>query len=502
MIIKKIIILIFGCLIFKSFYSQCPTSCIQSNLSLNCNNNIFCDPATAVPNDVYTNNVRSVIRIKNSDGETGTGTLLRQLYGGDDDNQQQNIIITARHVIHSGSAGFGPLTDLSQMEFYFNYSNPDCNNQPNVVCKTCRYVLKGATLIDENLLTDIAVLKLNDAIPPHFQPYYSGWHAIVPAISGTFFDIHHPSGDIKKISSTNALLVGNFPPTRYHIFWNDGVIESGSSGSGLFNFNRRLIGILSGGGGSNCTTGLSCNFGKFRNFWLVSPSTRSALRPNNNNNPFIVGNSGGEITCYAGPIYLDGIYWPAGDYQPTNLITIKCDGDMFLAQPTKPLTVKNGAEFSFEAGGNVITALPGFTAENGSEVSIKPNIACTAMRMGNTYDENDIDSSIVNYYYDEKKGELPKEELNIMASFSTLELFPNPSKGNFKIKSLIYTTDAYSYELIDVTGKILYSINANYFDNGETEIFNFNELLPGVYMFKIINENSKKTEYKRIIIQK
>ncbi|MBI2722824.1 MAG: hypothetical protein HYX39_11680 [Bacteroidetes bacterium] len=128
MIIKKIFILIHGCLILNHVYpQQCPSSCIQPNLSLSCNNNIFCDPAT-LPQDVYDNNSRSVVKILNSDNEVGTGTLLRQAFSNGDDNQQQNIIIPARHVIHSGSLGLEPLTDLNQMKFYFNYSNPDCNN--------------------------------------------------------------------------------------------------------------------------------------------------------------------------------------------------------------------------------------------------------------------------------------------------------------------------------------------------------------------------------------
>lgn len=175
---------------------------------------------------------------------------------------------------------------------------------------------------------------------------------------------------------------------------------------------------------------------------------------------------------------------------------------MYLAQPTKSLTIKNCAEFNFEAGGQVITLQNGFHAENGSNVTIKSNMSCTAMRTSNTFDQDDIDSNSVNYYYNEKKGELPKEELISIESISTLELFPNPSRGYFKIKSLTYTTDAYSFELIDVNGKILYSITGNYFDNGEEEKFQFNELASGVYMLKILNEYSKKTEYKRVIIQK
>ena len=132
-------------------------------------------------------------------------------------------------------------------------------------------------------MNDIAIFKINAPLPPHFKAYYSGWTAVLfSSLSGKFFDIHHPVGDIKKISSTMLGLVTNSPiPTRYNVEWLDGVTEHGSSGSGLFNFNRRLIGTLSFGlpVPDNCIGDIYANFGKFRNFWLMSQATRQALNP-------------------------------------------------------------------------------------------------------------------------------------------------------------------------------------------------------------------------------
>jgi len=47
------------------------------------------------------------------------------------------------------------------------------------------------------------------------------------------------------------------------------------------------------------------------------------------------------------------------------------------------------------------------------------------MRPAGTLDE-DIDSNIVKYYYDEASGELPKEKTHNLETFSTLSIFPNP----------------------------------------------------------------------------
>lgn len=64
-----------------------------------------------------------------------------------------------------------------------------------------RYSLIGATLIDESFINDIAILRINEPIPPHFKPFYSGWTALpFTSFSGAFFDIHHAAGDIKKLA--------------------------------------------------------------------------------------------------------------------------------------------------------------------------------------------------------------------------------------------------------------------------------------------------------------
>ncbi|MDP1802451.1 MAG: T9SS type A sorting domain-containing protein [Bacteroidota bacterium] len=487
--------------IIYSFLILCFALNTLSQPALPCTNNVYCSP-NPPPQDFLDNNTRSVVKLFIYDGGTsGTATLLRQDFS--DDNEQENIIITARHVIHQGNSGFGPLLDLTNVDVIFNYSSPGCAN----IAYEGRYKLKTKlTLIDESLLWDIAVLKIESPIPPHYKPYYSGWTATPFATysGGDFYDFSLPAADMKKIShaiSANISLINI--PTRYDVFWTDGRTQKGSSGSGLLNFNRRLIGVLSGGTPASTETCFNtqfANFGKFRSFWLGNSVTRNKLNPNNIFG--LIGNSGGEIECYSGDLFLDGLYWPAADYQPSNLITIKCDGNMYLAHSNKTLRIISGSEFNFEAGGNVITALPGFTAESGSNVTIKSNMACTAMRTANQIDKTDIDSNSVNYYYDEKKGELPKEEINNTESISTLELFPNPSKGCFKIKSLVYTTDPFDFELIDVNGRVLYSVTSNYLENGEFEDFQFKELASGVYMLKIHNEYTKKTEYKRVIIQK
>lgn len=404
------------------------------------------------------------------------------------------------HCIRAGAIGLGPLVDLSRMKFYFNYSNSGCSNIPypgTAQSKKDRYVLTGTELIDEGLGSDMAVLKLLQPIPPHFKPYYSGWSAsAVVASNAKYFDIHHAGGDIKKISSANALLEGNFPPTRYHVFWTNGVTEEGSSGSGLFNLNRRLVGVLSSAGvlgfGTNCTAGLSASFGKFRNFWIANSDTRRALNPRGVFG--LLGTWGGEIECYNGDLNLNGTYYPAGDYQPNNVITLKCAGDMYLAQPSAPLIIKSGAEFNFEAGGQIIVLRPGFEAENGSVVSIKPNVSCSPMRSANNVIDDDIDESIESIYYEEKKGELPKVKIN--AEQSAINVTPNPSLGIINIKiQKIMSGEILSLKIYDSKGQLLINTE-NISENTEINLSDYSE---GVYMAQIIS-NLGTIIIKRIVL--
>lgn len=367
-------------------------------VSLSCQNNIFTPNAPSIPQDFLDNNTRSVFMMEIEDPSNGdlitcSCTLLRKAFTNNDDNQQENIFITSRHCIVqkaiNPSNGSNNANDIANAKFIFNYSNADGATTSPIGCKVSRYVITGgATVLDVDFIDDIAVLKLNNPIPPHFKPFYSGWTAGQQIIASNWFNIHHPSGDIKKINQTQTpfaqeLLI----PPRYTVQWVNGRTEGGSSGSGLFNFNRRLIGVLSGEilPGTGCFGSQTANFGKFKDFWfnIGNTATRNALNPNNVIG--LTGVEGGEIDSYSGPIYLDGIYWPAGDYQPTNIVTIKCGGDMFLAHSGLPLTIKTGAEFTFEAGGQVIKALPGFYAELGSTVIIKQNMSCTAMRMAYSF---------------------------------------------------------------------------------------------------------------------
>lgn len=101
--------------------------------------------------------------------------------------------------------------------------------------------------------SDFLLLRLRDTVPNKYKPYFAGWDHTNTASATPGVGIHHPGGDFKKISFPKTIkrLTGS-----YNKFWevawytgsqNKGVTEQGSSGSPLFNSDKRIIGQLYAG---------------------------------------------------------------------------------------------------------------------------------------------------------------------------------------------------------------------------------------------------------------
>jgi hypothetical protein len=118
----------------------------------------------------------------------------------------------------------------------------------------------GARLLHRNEGFDTLLLELDSAPPP--GTFYAGWNAKPASAGEEVLGIHHPAGDVKKISlgligSTGAEVSGRYDLT--HVAWLSGVTEGGSSGSGVFtkaaDGSYQLRGGLLGGLSSCNATG-------------------------------------------------------------------------------------------------------------------------------------------------------------------------------------------------------------------------------------------------------
>jgi lysyl endopeptidase len=204
------------------------------NASLSCNNNVIC-PLW----DPWRDQIRSVARIIVAGSDWCTGTLLNNCA-----QDATPYFLTANHCL-GGNTG----TWL----FVFNWESSQCNNNINT---PMNQTVSGAQLLESSGGSDVALLELNNAVPPAFAPYFSGWNANNTAPTEQT-GIHHPSGDQKKISANSGTsIIAPFnAATCWEVnAWDDGTTEGGSSGSGLWDQNGLIVGQLNGGTfGCNCT---------------------------------------------------------------------------------------------------------------------------------------------------------------------------------------------------------------------------------------------------------
>ena len=185
--------------------------------------------------------------------------------------------------------------------FRFNWQSADCNNPAT---EPTFQSLSGAVLRARATASDFCLVEITGGlqgitVPLNYNPYFSGWDNTgnTPA-SG--IGIHHPAGDIKKISFENNPLIsttfGSCPANSHWgvTTWDSGVTEGGSSGSPLFDQNHRIIGQLHGGASACGASSLSDEYGKVSVSWEPAGSNSTNqlkfwLDPNNSGAQFIDG---------------------------------------------------------------------------------------------------------------------------------------------------------------------------------------------------------------------
>lgn len=169
--------------------------------------------------------------------------------------------ITANHCVNTE-------TEANSTVFYFNYEKTECEGDIFFDDKT----ISGASLIataDEHL--DFSLLLLSEIPPVEYEPFYAGWDRSED-YSDTSICIHHPAGDVKKISfDYDVLDLSSFRgyDANKHwkiVEWDEGTTEGGSSGSGLFTTEMLLIGDLSGGDAS-CDYNYNDVYQQFYHCW-------------------------------------------------------------------------------------------------------------------------------------------------------------------------------------------------------------------------------------------
>ncbi|MBI5936734.1 MAG: trypsin-like peptidase domain-containing protein [Betaproteobacteria bacterium] len=207
-----------------------------------------------------------------------SGTLLNDKGG-----TQTPWFYTAHHCISDQ-------TVATTLNTYFFYENSGCytNNVP----KTYKQLTRGATYLDSDATNDHAFLRLNEAAPSGVV--FNAWSTVSLASGQDIVGIHHPHGDLKKVSlglvssPATASILSSDTGQRLNDLWSvsyySGAVEPGSSGSGLFSCSSTSCdlrgGLFGGSDNPSCSYGIKSAYSRFdvaynRIAGYLSPTTTS-----------------------------------------------------------------------------------------------------------------------------------------------------------------------------------------------------------------------------------
>lgn len=417
--------------------------------------------------------------------------------------------LTANHCITGQNA--------SDFIFIFNYQSQDCNNP--ATAPSTAFSISGATVRANNSNSDFALLELSSKPPGNYNVYYSGWNnENERPESGV--GIHHPSGDIKKIS------VYDDKPNRetvdgikvWELEFDKGVVEPGSSGSPLFNENNLIVGQLLG---TYSADPISCSntdgkalYGRFDISWDEGNSNSSRLREWLNPNAtssIQIQSMNGDDPCKSSYFFqnandlhtsanINGMSNPfsAGSRTYNGVYTVS--GTIETGQN---VTIKNGTSVEFQAQKIVLKA--GFHAEAGSSFKAKVQPCLGGCNTGVGITQNDPDHSLESYNYQEEENRViysngvtysnGKLSSDVTIKENTLfTVYPNPTRGELTVT---LPEGTYNLQLTDVTGKLVADFGSN---TQSTQTLNVSHLENGMYFLKIYNQETHHIQ--RVVVQK
>jgi hypothetical protein len=263
-----------------------------------CNNDVICPVG-----DPWRNEIRSVAVYSRSGSMTCTGTLVNS-----HDPDHPPYFLTANHCL------IDSVNDAS-MVVYWNFESPFCGALSR---GSLAQHQTGAEWKANYSISDFCLVRLAFVPDPAFNVYYAGWDAREATMPAAAVCIHHPTTDEKAISFCNTpispatYLFERTPGDGTHWCvhkWDDGTTEPGSSGSGLWNPDHRLVGQLHGGYAS-CTSITSDYFGRLSRSWagggVAASQLKAWLDPAASNVLFIDGRDRDGGAALAGDADLSG----------------------------------------------------------------------------------------------------------------------------------------------------------------------------------------------------
>ncbi len=220
----------------------------------------------------WQNEKKGVVCLVVGGSEFCTGSLVNDV-----PQDSKPYVLTANHC--SGS------NDWATWVFRFNWEAPGCPNpgsSPSTAQSLNTSTLRARSAGSDFCLVEITGGLSGGTVPSAYSPYFNGWSNInIPATS--VVGIHHPQGDIKKISealNATSTITYNSADCWKVGQWTTACTEPGSSGSPLFDQNKRIVGQLYGGPSSCTATAPNDfdNYGKFSTSWLGGGTSATQLK--------------------------------------------------------------------------------------------------------------------------------------------------------------------------------------------------------------------------------
>lgn len=240
---------------------------IQENFgsAQSCNVDIACPQG-----DDWQEQIRSVVGLTFRVGAEGafcTGNLIN--------NTRQDatpLILTAHHcLLRENNAG--------TVVAYWNFEREACGAGE---ARDLTESDNGAVLLATHATSDHTLVRLQDEPPASVDAFYTGWDATGDPVSDGA-SIHHPSGDVKKISlfsealTKDRVAIDGQTVDAWIVRWSQGTTEQGSSGAGIWNTSGRLVGVLFGGGASCDNRDAADFYGRTEVAWLGGRTRDSQL---------------------------------------------------------------------------------------------------------------------------------------------------------------------------------------------------------------------------------
>jgi len=510
-----------------------------------CEVNVNCSPV----GDSWQDEKDGVARIYIVEGNSAgwcTGSLVN--------NTAQDCkpyFLTALHCGVNTSAN-----NMNSWRFYFRYESPNCNNPNSAGTLDDHYITGCVRIADSddgggNSGSDFLLVKLgnnnnetsvvNTLKSSSFSGYWNGWKAASSSTQGGA-GIHHPAGDIKKISTFNGTTQstswGSAGGSHWQMSWSSnsnghGVTEGGSSGSPLFNNSGLIIGTLTGGS-SYCTNQTSPDlYGKMSFHWTSNGSANNErlkpwLDPTNSNATTLNGSYDPCSGTGPGPTPSDC------DLQTNNILKVSLLTDDYGDETYMEITDSDGnvvwSEGNENVAGNFGTGefppaadptnpLQNLTQYNW-DVSL-PGSDCYTFAIYDYYgdglgasqwEETNTDGNLQlknngnTTIYTISAADFGGSEsigventgggtsgIDVFASNEIL-IYPNPAQTEIIIDASNASSDYEQIKISDVRGKVIFETTLN---TNKITVINLGDFASGIYHVKM--DSSSGTTVKQFI---